>query len=269
MFHEVAYPMARGQSLEQNALGLVTRGMAHLVGASAERVFITVPAWRSMVPSTSASITWLPVPSTIPVVRDAAAAADVRARYAAGRPLVGHLGTYGDLIDPMITAAIVALLDSTPCGVLLLGRGSDAVAARIKQQHPRLSSVLHGAGPLPDDQVSHHLSACDVRLQPYPDGVSTRRTTAMAALAHGLPLVTTLGTLTEPLWASSGAVALAPADDRAALVAAAAGLVNDPIRAGRIGSTGAALYNAQFAVRHTVAALRYETAEPAMLRAVS
>lgn len=269
MFHEVAYPIARGQSLQQNALGVVTRWMAGLVGASAERVFITVPAWRPMVPSTSASITWLPVPSTIPVVHDAAATAAVRQRYAGGRPLVGHLGTYGQLIDPMISMTAASLLDAAPCSILLLGRDSDMAAARIAQRHPRLAPFVHGTGGLSAEDVSRHLAACDLMLQPYPDGVSTRRTTAMAALAHGRPLVTTQGALTESLWASSGAVSLAPAGDCASLVAAAAALVADPIRAARIGSMGAALYTSQFELRHTIAALRYETAEPLVLRAVS
>ena len=43
-------------------------------------------------------------------------------------------------------------------------------------------------------------------LQPYPDGVSSRRTTVTSLLAHGCAVVTTRGPLTEGLWQESGAV---------------------------------------------------------------
>ena len=46
-------------------------------------------------------------------------------------------------------------------------------------------------------------------IQPYPDGVTSRRTSVMACLSQGRAVVTTAGRLTEPLWPASGAVALA------------------------------------------------------------
>ena len=47
------------------------------------------------------------------------------------------------------------------------------------------------ADGLANEEVSVHLSACDLMIQPYPDGISARRTSAMAALAHERPVVTT------------------------------------------------------------------------------
>lgn len=44
---------------------------------------------------------------------------------------------------------------------------------------------------LPQAEVSATLWAADICVLPYRDGVSTRRGTLMAALAHGLPIVTT------------------------------------------------------------------------------
>ena len=46
-------------------------------------------------------------------------------------------------------------------------------------------------GSLPAAAVTEYLRACDLVIQPYPDGVSSRRGTAMAALANGVPVVTT------------------------------------------------------------------------------
>ena len=46
------------------------------------------------------------------------------------------------------------------------------------------------AGPLSHEELSAHLGLMDVFLFPQVDGVSTRNTSLMAALAHGLPVVT-------------------------------------------------------------------------------
>ena len=67
----------------------------------------------------------------------------------------------------------------------------------------------------PDD-LSAHIAACDLFVQPYPDGITSRRTSAMACLSQARPVVTTTGHLTEPLWAESDAVALVDVDDCAA-----------------------------------------------------
>ena len=103
---------------------------------------------------------------------------------------------------------------------------------------------------------SSHIHACDVMLQPYPDGVSTRRTSAMAALAHERALVTTSGALTEAFWALDHAAVLVPATEPAGLASGVAVLLADPIRRTQLGSRALALYRSRFDVTHTVRALR-------------
>src|SRR5262249_59264800 len=89
--------------------------------------------------------------------------------------------------------------------------------------HPGLVNRLHATGPLPADAVAGYLAACDLLLQPFPDGVSTRRTSVMAGLALGLPIVTSDGPATEPIWRKEPAVVLAPAASAAELLAPAEG----------------------------------------------
>ena len=93
-------------------------------------------------------------------------------------------------------------------------------------------------------------------LQPYPDGISSRRTSAMVALSHGRAIVTTAGWLTEPMWAEAGAAILAPVDDPHALAAAAATILFDVSQREAVGRRAAELYDARFHLRHSVAALR-------------
>src|SRR5205807_6766920 len=68
MFHEVAFPIRRGQPLAHNFLGLVNRWMARIVSRSAERIWVSIPAWEQMLRGFSSELPpvgWLPVPSSI------------------------------------------------------------------------------------------------------------------------------------------------------------------------------------------------------------
>jgi glycosyltransferase involved in cell wall biosynthesis len=259
MFHEVSFPTGREYTVGQNLLGLVNQYMAHQAASAAARVFVSVPAWRPRVEPQvrpDAHVEWLPIPSAIPVAGDANAVAAVRSRHARDAALVGHFGTYGALVRPLLDAALGSIARSTQARVLLIGRGSLEAAADLAARDPAIRGRIAAAGELSAEQVSSHLAACDVLVQPYPDGVSTRRTSAMAALAHGTALVTTEGALSEPLWAESGAVLLAPAAQPAALGGLAAGLLADPARRDALGAAGRALYRERFSLRHTIEVLR-------------
>ncbi len=259
MFHEVAYPFDRDETLSRNALAVLNRVMATTIAASAERLFVSIPEWRTHIQelvAPRAPVEWLPVPSGIQVVDDPVESMRLRAQYGGGAPLVGHFGTYGDSIRGILEPAAAALLDASDCRVLLVGRGSHRVARELVEQRRSLRDRVHGTDTLADDDVSRHVSACDVMLQPYPDGISTRRTSAMVALAHARPLVTTTGWLTESLWEDSGAVVLAPYDDPVALAAATAALIGDADRRARLAADGAALYDRRFHLRHSLAALQ-------------
>jgi glycosyltransferase involved in cell wall biosynthesis len=271
MFHEVAFPFDIRQGLSRNAMAVVTRRMAALVGRAAEQAFISIPAWEPLLRAlthSSMPIAWLPVPSGIPVVDAPAAAAAVRARVSDGHPLVGHFGTYGALTYPLLENALPHVLTSTDCRCLLLGRGSEAAAADFLRHHSSFSGRVCGPGSLPPPELSLHIAACDVMVQPYPDGISSRRTSAMAGLAHGRPIVTTDGRLTEPIWRESG-VLLCPVGDARALAGAAGALLRDPVRAARLGAEGSAMYDARFDLRHTIAALHRSQGLPVALGVAS
>jgi glycosyltransferase involved in cell wall biosynthesis len=258
MFHEVAYPHGRAYSLAENVLALVTRRMAAIVSWRAQRIFVSIPGWRPVVESAvgkTLPLEWLPIPSSVPVVDDEAGVAIVRSRVAQGHRLVGHLGTYGRLICPLLRSALPALLVAADCRVLLLGRGGERFKDDLIAAHPELTGRIAASGALAPEDLSRHVSACDLMLQPYPDGVSSRRTSVMVALAHGRAVVTTFGDLSEPLW-SGGDVVLAPVDRPDELAAAAVSLIADDARLRDLGVRGRALYAERFDMRHTVATLR-------------
>jgi glycosyltransferase involved in cell wall biosynthesis len=78
----------------------------------------------------------------------------------------------------------------------------------------------------------------------------------MVGLSHGLPIVTTSGRLTEPLWAESEAVALVPVEDVRALVDATHGLLTDATMRKRMSAAARALYQERFDVQRTINTLR-------------
>jgi glycosyltransferase involved in cell wall biosynthesis len=104
--------------------------------------------------------------------------------------------------------------------------------------------------------VAAALRACDVVVQPYPDGVTTRRTSVMAALANGVPVVTTHGPLTESVWEISGGVSLVPVGRPSAIEAAAVALALDTDVRGALAIRGRHLYDEQFSIERTIGVLR-------------
>jgi glycosyltransferase involved in cell wall biosynthesis len=248
LFHEVTFPWVR-RPLRHNLLAAAHRLMAVGLVRAARHLYVTVPAWADRLRAAGAGrrpIPVLPVPANVPADADPAAVAAARASVGTS-VVVGHFGTYGPGVTALLGPALRTLLDRRPdLGVLLIGNGGprwrDAFAA----------GRVVAPGPLPAAAVAAHLRACDVLIQPYPDGVSGRRTTVTAALANGVPTVTNLGPLSEPWWAGCGAVALA---DPARLADAALDLLADPARRTALGEAGRRMYAGRFDLRHTVAAL--------------
>lgn len=259
--HEPFLEFARGH-WRQSAAAAAHRLMAALLLMAARRVWVTTPAWEELLRpfalGRAVDFRWLPVPSTVPVVEDAALTCEVRRRSDAegASTLVGHLGTYSTHVFELLEQTLPALLARrADARALLMGRGSVEARERLLRRRPELASRLRATGRLPPRELSAHLAACDLMLQPFPDGVSCRRTSVMAALAHGVAVVTTGGRFTEPLWAESRAVALATAEDAAALTSAAARLLADAEERARLACAGRSLYRSRFDVAHVVAAL--------------
>ena len=78
----------------------------------------------------------------------------------------------------------------------------------------------------------------------------------MAGLALGIPVITTAGRLTEPLWAETGCVVLADVNDARTLATEALGLLSDDRQRRALGERGRDVYASHFDVSHTIGALR-------------
>jgi hypothetical protein len=261
MFHEVAYPISRNQSIRHNALGAVNQAMAAILTRAASRIFVAAQGWTDMLTRYAPKgrkIGWLPVPSTIPVVRDRAATLAVRARLAIPESgLLGHFGTYGSWVTSRLKPALESILSMHQTArVLLIGRNGERFRDDFVRDHQAAESRVFATGALAESDVSINIGACDVMIQPYPDGITSRNTSALAGLAHGKATATTTGRYSEDIWQRSGAVFLAPDQDAEALARGTIDLINDRDRAKAMGCEALKLYREVFDLEHTIAALR-------------
>jgi len=261
MVHEAYLSFSR-TSWKQNAAALVHRLMTVILLNCASRVWMSIPGWEpKLAPyalGRKLQYVWLPIPSNIPIAGNESKTNAIRERYAAdGQLLLGHFGTFCGSITGMLASTLPALLrERSDLAVLLMGRKSDAFRAELARLSPDIAARLHATGGLESESLSQHISACDAMLQPYPDGISSRRTSAMASLIHGKPLITTSGELTEALWAQSAAVALAPANDVRQLKEQSHQLLDNVKQREQLGAAARLLYEEHFDVRRVVARLR-------------
>jgi glycosyltransferase involved in cell wall biosynthesis len=261
MFHEPYFYFGLARP-HRNALAAVQRVMAALLLRAAGESYVATETWcrylEPYLPALAPEPVTLPIPSSIPR-GDADAAARIRAGItgSSATPLVGHFGTYGDHIAPVLQRTLSQLLATVPdLSILCMGAGSDAFVARMLSRSPRLDGRLHATGRRAHAEIAAHVLACDLLVQPYPDGVTTRRTSVMAGLINARPVVTTSGPLTEPVWERTGAVALAAATSVDDLVSRTISLLVSDVERRDLAARGERAYLAGFALEHTIVQLR-------------
>jgi len=112
------------------------------------------------------------------------------------------------------------------------------------------------SGHLAASDVSAALRSCDLLFQPYPDGVTTRRTSVMAGLANAVPIVTTDGALTEQVWRETRAAMLVSPAETTEAVDGVHRLLASADDREALGRRGQEVYAAHFSIERTVDALR-------------
>ncbi len=234
----------------QDAAAVVHRVMIMMVLRAASQVWIALPVYETMLRpfalGRKISFGWLPVPSNVAVVDDPAAVAKIRGELAPGGFLIGHFGTFGSLITDLLDGLVPALMQGLPSSSLvLLGSGGERFREKLVRQYPELTERIHATGYMTDATLSSYLQACDVMVQPYPDGLTARRGSALAPLAHGRPIVTNVTSQTESLWREAGAVVFAELRPES-FVEAVQRLQNDSGERARVGAAAREVYQRYF-----------------------
>jgi glycosyltransferase involved in cell wall biosynthesis len=210
----------------------------------ADVAWSSIEAWTERLRSqTRAPVAQIPIASNLPDRRAARLAARERLGLDGDRHAIAAFGTdHPSRLMGHVEAAVGAVADGgTPVMLLNLGAGAPAVTVHV----PGVTVVAPGR--LPPSAVAEHLAAADLYLAPFVDGVSARRTTLMAALQHGLPVVGTDGPLTDTAMREArDALLLTPSRDRDAFAAAARALAADEEQLRRRGKAARRLYETHF-----------------------
>lgn len=145
----------------------------------------------------------IPIGSNIPVQPRLAEAVDGR-RAALGLDeqavLLGYFGFLNPSKGAEVLLAALRRLDDRYHLLFIGGQTGasdpDNNRAYLRQVERQIEAAglgarVHWTGFLPEAEVSQALYAADLVVMPYQDGVSLRRGTLMATLAHGRPLLAT------------------------------------------------------------------------------
>jgi glycosyltransferase involved in cell wall biosynthesis len=213
--------------------------------SAADITFVSIEPWLDTVRrwGPRGGVYHIPVGSTLPDMRShrnearrefgVGDATTVLAAFGTGHPsrLMGHVG-----------AAAAALYQAGHQVALFnLGAGAplpEGVPPGVRVETP---------GHLEPSAVARLLSAADLFTAPFIDGVSSRRTTFIAALQHGIPTVATLGSLTDVFIREAAACRLLPSAERASFAAAVVELAEDPHERDNLARRARLLYEQRFA----------------------
>lgn len=255
-FHDVRPPylFPKAGPLREYVVSLLARRSDAVIGTNG--------ADMSKIGRWNRNATLVPIGSNIPAASHADADG-VRARYGIA-PDTALLTTFGLLnrskgVETVIDALAIMTQEGRSTHLILVGAGVGANdptnrATEVALERQIAAAGLIGAvtrtGPLPAPDVARVLAASDVCLLPYRDGASPRRGSLLAALAQGIPVVTTTPAphayddLPE-LCEGDTALFVPPGDSRT-LAGAVCRIVDDGALAARL-RAGAAAYAARFA----------------------
>ncbi len=219
------------------------RAQCRAILRQADAVFASTEVLREALRGLAgrADVRHLPVGSNLPDRREARGEVRGRLDLAEDELALAAFGTGHPSQLGSLVARAASATGGRPPVLLNLGAGAPAPA-----ELPHGTRVL-SPGRLPEAELAGWLAAGDLFVAPFSDGVSTRRTTLMAALQHELAVVGTRGPNTDRVLArATDALALVHPDAPGELERAVHGLARNPERRRAVGLAGRRLYDERF-----------------------
>jgi hypothetical protein len=242
--HEHAVPGTG--SLRRAAARTLMLAATIVLGGLASRIFVTFELPRRRVQRLlfwkAARIAVVPVGSNIPAVDRPGQ------KSPPGDTLIGTIFGQPEAMSAALVAAAAAWLRTgrTRLRLRWIGRSRTAIETFLREQCGVSTDMVDVIDRQPSRVVAELLSSSDICLAPIVDGVSTRRTTVMAALAAGLPIVGTDGPCTDTVLRQAEGCRLSPPADGEAFVRNLASIVADAERRRGMGHSSRALFEHHF-----------------------
>lgn len=225
-------------------MGGIQRAQLRALHAISDVIFASIETWTQSLACwhPSRPTAHLPVGSNLPDRRDARAATREGIEADDATIVVASFGTShpSRLLGHTVRAANAVARHCESVVMLNLGAGApllQGLDAQIRLVQP---------GPLPAATTARLLAGADIFVAPFVDGVSTRRGSVMAALQHALPVVGTVGHLTDPSLRECNTMELIASGDVEGFAQAAAELALRPARRAVLAEAAAALYRREF-----------------------
>jgi len=267
-FHELYIPF--GQTLKRDVGSAWQRAMALLMASTSNAVSVTAAEWQRRLRRMGINkhIELIPVGSNIPLATfNEEDRCQVRRRFFANEEgiLVACFGASHDRDLKAVLHGLARLKREGPAKLVWIGGGDPDQERSSSIERAMVANGLTPndvvwTGVLPHPEVSRMLNACDVMMLPFIDGVSTRRTSAVTAFQHGLPLLTTRGNEIEPWFVHGQSVFLVPIGDAKALGEGLAELGGSPELRDRLARGARKAYETYFAwdiiARHVIQMLQ-------------
>ena len=230
--------------------------LVFLVCAS-RKIAVTTWAWigrlRPWVSWRLKDVVRIPVGTNVPPVSVSAEdRAEIRQRW--NVPTTGVvIGVFsplgnGKLFDLILRTWEGLRLVRPDAVLLLLGVTRDEVLARFPEAPTDPRAIYTGF--LAPDRISRLITGLDVALAPFVDGLSSRRSSTISLMAHGIPIVSTLGPLTDPDIFGDSPIRLVPLGEEAGFYRAIEDLLRSAEERKRVGDLTRTFYARHFAWAH-------------------
>jgi glycosyltransferase involved in cell wall biosynthesis len=252
LFHDAGVTAVRSGAPAWMRLGdrvrrLWQRRLLRLLADGAERTFCTVaPEIAGWLGAHRATATLLPAGANIPAPEELGLPA---ARPENPVPVIAIFGITGlpageRELQTLERALRRAKTAAPRFRVVAFGRGTDQAAQGLARVAAACGVEIDVRGLIAAEEITRALAAADVQLF-LRGGVSSRRGTAAAGLACGLPIVAFRGPETAPPVTAAG-VHLAPEGDAEAMGDALSQLLGDAGERARLAERSRAIYREWF-----------------------
>jgi len=245
VYHD-AQPYSGSRAIDQLRRFVQQRTMREILRSSEQAILTVPPEKLSWIPATMKNAAFIPVGANLPLLASAGTPSSL---HDASMPTIAVFGVTGGSEGRQEVAQITqAMRFATEklgnLRLLVFGRNADAAEAGLRERLRALPVTLRVVGVLPEGDVEALLRSSDVLLF-VRGAISSRRGSAIAGIACGLPVIAFAGSETAAPITDAGVV-LVPGGNKTALGEALVRVLGDREYHARLAERSRAAYQKHF-----------------------